>query len=55
MADIKAVLNSRLLFNETETFAPYFICEESLGVDEIFEALVLCITTISKRFEFPGP
>ena len=36
-------------------FAPHFISEESFRSEAFFEVLVSIITTISKRFKFPGP
>ena len=45
----------RLYFGEIHSFAPDFISEESFRPEEFFEVLFYSITTISKRFEFPGP
>ena len=55
MADAKSVRNLWLYFGEIHSFAPDFISEESFRPEEFFEVLFYSITTISKRFEFPGP
>ena len=44
-----------LYFSEIHSFAPAFISEESFRPEEFFVVLLVNITTISKRFEFPGP